>query len=307
MNVNINLNELINTLISKTSFNSLEISDGFDKFLNLTRQTHAEATYDCYKSHANTIIKDLASLDIIYFNQIEDKVIFRYLDLLRNRGCKNSTINKNIGLLIRCYKHLAKLGFLPNQEFQFQHLKETLPDIVVIDDKQLKKILDYLPSLSPQSQLIVYLLISTGMRRAELARIRIENINLKQNRIYLIDTKCGSGRAVHYYPTLKDLICKVMENNKTFLFEDKNGQHISYNAISMIIKRIAHKLEINKLTPHKLRHTYATNLLKNGANIGAVRILMGHSSLSVTHRYLDFTSDELDKVNTEYNPLRKFA
>ena len=75
----------------------------------------------------------------------------------------------------------------------------------------------------------------------------------------------------------------------------------------MIIKRIAHKLEINKLTPHKLRHTYATNLLKNGANIGAVRILMGHSSLSVTHRYLDFTSDELDKVNTEFNPLRKFA
>lgn len=306
MNVNINLNELINALISKTSFSSLEISDGFDKFLLMTRHTKAEATHQCYKSHAHTVINDLASLDIKYFNEIDDKVIFRLVELLRGRGCKNSTINKNIELLIRCYKHLAKLGFLPNQEFQYQHLKETLPDVTVIDENQLKRIINYANTLCDKSKLIILLLLCTGMRRAELARIRIENINLKNNRIYLIDTKCGSGRTVFYDPSLNPIIETLIENNKTYLFEDKYGYHASYNSISMIIKRVAAALDIPKLSPHKFRHTYATMLLKNGANIGVVQKLMGHSSLSVTHRYLDFTSDELNEVNTICNPLAKF-
>ena len=306
MNVNINLNDLINTLISKSSFASLEIADGFDKFLNLTRQTKASATYDCYRSHSRTVIKDLASLNIIYFNQLDDEVIFQYVDLLKGRQCKNSTINKNVGLLLRCYKHLSKLGFLPNQEFQFQHLKETLPDIVIVKDDDLEKIINYCFTLSERSRLIILLLISTGMRRAELARIRIENINLMKNRIYLIDTKCGSGRSVRFDQSLQELIKFVMKDNQTYLFENEDGTHISYNAISMIVKRIATKLEIPKLSPHKFRHLYATKLLKNGADIGAVRILMGHSSLNVTHRYLDYTSEELDQVNQNCNPLAKF-
>lgn len=306
MNVNINLNELINTLVSKVSFESLELKDGFDKYLLLTRQTLAESTYTFYKSHANTIIKDLAKEGIIYFNQIEDKVIFRYVDELRNRGCKNSTINKNIELLIRCYKHLAKLGFVPSQEFQFKHLKETLPPLVVIDEAKLKKILDYASTLSDRSNLLILLMISTGMRRSEIAKVRIENIDINRNRIYLIDTKCDVGRYVHYDPSVKDLIIEVKKNNKTFLFENPDGSHITPNAISMIVKRIAEKLGLPGLSPHKFRHTYATMLLKNGANIGSVRLLMGHSSLSVTHRYLDFTSDELDLINTSCNPLSKF-
>lgn len=305
MNVNINLNDLINQLISNTSFASLEIADGFDKFLLITRHTKAEATYQCYRSHAHTTINDLASLGIKYFNEIDDKVIYRLVDLLRGRGCKNSTINKNIELLTRCYKHLAKLGFLPNQDFQYQHLKETLPDIVVIDEKELKRIIDHTYTLCERSRLIILLLISTGMRRAELARIRIENINLKSNRIYLIDTKCGGGRTVFYDPSLNELIVKVMKDNQTFLFEDAFGYHASYNSISMIIKRVAAAVGIPKLSPHKFRHTYATMLLKNGANIGVVRQLMGHSSLSITHRYLDFTSEELNEINTECNPLAK--
>ena len=306
MNVNINLNELINTLVSKVSFQSLELEDGFDKYLLLTRQTLAEDTYKCYRSHSKTVIKDLAKEGIIYFNQIEDKVIFKYVEQLKLRGCKNSTINKNISVLIRSYKHLSGLGYLPAQEFSFKQLKETIPPLIIIDEPKLKKILDYSKTLSDKSNLLILLMVSTGMRRSEIAKVRIENIDIQRNRIYLIDTKCGVGRYVQYDPTLKELIQKVSSNNKTFLFENPDGSHITPNAISMVIKRIAEKLGLSGLSPHKFRHTYATMLLKNGANIGAVRLLMGHSSLSVTHRYLDFTSDELDNINTSCNPLSKF-
>ena len=305
MNVNINLNDLIMTLVSKASYDSLGLDDGFDKYLLLIRQTVTEATYKCYRSHANTVIKDLASDGIIYFNQLEDKIIFNYVEKLKLRGCKNSSINKNIELLIRCYKHLAKLGFLPVQDFQYKHLKESLPPIVIVDEDKLRKILDHSRTLNDKSNLVINLLISTGIRRTELTKIRIENIDLPRNRIYLIDTKCGFGRYVHYYPTLKDLIINVMKDNTTYLFENADGTHMTCNAVSMIVKRMAAQLNMPGLSPHKFRHTYATMLLKNGANIGAVRLLMGHSSLSVTHRYLDFTSDELEDINTKCNPLSK--
>ena len=305
MNVNINLNDLIKELMAKTTFNKLLISDGFEQFLMFQKQTKAEGTYNCYRSHANTVIKDLADLNIIYLNQIDDNVIFQYQNILKGRGCKNSTINKNIELLIRCYRHHVKFGLLPEQEFQFQHLKESLPEIKIIDEKSLIKILEYSNTLCDRSKLIIKLLISTGIRRAELARIRLENINYHKNRIYLIDTKGNVGRYCFFDPSLKDLIFNVAANNKTYLFEDSLGNHISYNAISMVLKRTSIALKIPNLSPHKLRHTYATTLLKNGANIGAVRLLMGHSSLAVTHRYLDFASDELENINTIANPLSK--
>lgn len=96
MNVNINLNDLINALISNTSFSSLEIADGFDKFLLMTRHTKSEATYQCYRSHANTVIKDLASINISYFNEIDDKTIFRLVELLRGDAVKTLQLIKTL-------------------------------------------------------------------------------------------------------------------------------------------------------------------------------------------------------------------
>lgn len=305
MNVNINLNDFIRELYKQTTYAEIDLFDGFDKYLMSVKQSFSEGTYRCYRTHANTIIKDLNDSNVIHFNSIDNKVIFRYIDLMKARGCGNATINKRIQLLIRCYKHLVKLGLVPQQEFEYVKLKETTPQLVIIDEPTLKRILNHIKTLCDRSQLLVLLMISTGVRRTELSKIRIENINYQRNRIYLIDTKCGSGRYIFYDPAITDLIKRVATGNKTYLFEDPSGDHITINAISMVVKRIATHLNIKGLSPHKFRHTYATMLLKNGANIGAVRLLMGHSSLSVTHRYLDFTSDELENTNTSFNPLAK--
>lgn len=305
MNVNINLNDLIKELISKTTFNQIELHEGFEQYLTLVKQNFSSATYNCYKTHSETIIKDLNNIGVIHLNQIDDQLISKIVEQMRLRNCKNSTINKRVELLIRCYNHLANLGCLPSQTFTFQHLKETLPEIEVINEKELWAIIEYANCLCAKSKLIVLLLICTGIRRTELTKIRKDNINISKNRIYLISTKNSKGRYAYFDPTLKELILEVSSDNKTYLFEDSNGNHISSNSVSMIIKRIKNNLKIKCLTPHKLRHTYATTLLKKGCNIGIVRQLMGHSSLQVTHRYLDFTSDELEIANSSFNPLAK--
>ena len=307
MNVNINLNDFIRELYKQTTFSAVDLFDGFDKYLMSVRQSLAEGTFRCYRSHSVTIIKDLNDLNVANFNQVDNRVISRYIDLMRGRGCGNSTINKRIELTIRCYKHLTKLGLVPQQEFDFVKLKEKIPQLVIIDEKNLKRVLKHIQTLCDKSQLLVLLMISTGVRRTELSKIRLENINYQRNRIYLVDTKCGGGRYIFYDPGITDLIKRVAFGNKTYLFEEPTGDHISVNAISMVVKRIATHLNIKGLSPHKFRHTYATMLLKNGANIGVVRLLMGHSSLSVTHRYLDFTSDELENANNSFNPLAKIS
>lgn len=307
MNVNINLNDFIRELYKTTTFDSIELFDGFDKYLLHVRQSFSAGTHKCYQSHAMTMIKDFHDLRITTFNQIDNQAIYRYIDLLRNRRCTNSTINKRINTLLRCYKHLVKLGLLPHREFDYTKLKEKTPQLVVIDENTLKRILAHIPTLCDKSQLMILLMLSTGVRRTELTLIRLENISYTRNRIYLVDTKCDSGRYIFYDPQITELIQRVAEGNKTYLFEEADGNHISTNAVSMVVKRIAAHLNIKGLSPHKFRHTYATMLLKNGANIGAVRLLMGHSSLAVTHRYLDFTSDELEITNNSYNPLSKIT
>lgn len=305
MNVNINLNDFIRELYKQTTYTEIDLYDGFDKYLMSVKQTWSEATYKCYKTHSATIIKDLHDLNVIHFNKIDNHVISKYIDLQRSRGCGNATINKRIQNIIRCYKHLTKLGLVPQYEFEYVKLKESLPELVIIDEPTLKRILKHIETLCPKSQLMILLMVSTGARRTELSKIRLDNISLSRNRIYLVDTKCGKGRYIFFEPTLTELIKTVALGNKTYLFEEADGSHTTPNAISMVVKRIAAHLNIKGLSPHKFRHTYATMLLKNGANIGAVRLLMGHSSLSVTHRYLDYTSDELENTNTSFNPLSK--
>ena len=307
MNVNINLNDFIKELYKATTYKEIELFDGFDKYLMMVKQSFSEGTHKCYKDHSGTIIKDLHDLNVIYFNQVDNQVINRYIELQRGRGCCNSTINKRTQILLRCYKHLSKLGVLPQYEFDYVKLKETVPQLVIIDEPTLKRILKHIKTLCDKSQLMILLMISTGVRRTELSKIRLDNISYERNRIYLTDTKCGSGRYIFYEPSINELIKQVAAGNKRYLFEEPNGDHISTNAISMVVKRIATHLNIKGLSPHKFRHTYATMLLKNGANIGAVRLLMGHSSLAVTHRYLDFTSDELENTNTSFNPLAKIG
>lgn len=307
MNVNINLNDFIKELYKQTTYSEIDLFDGFDKYLLHVKQNQSAGTYKCYKSHAFTMIKDFNDINVVSFNQIDTQAIYRYIDLLRYRNCCNATINKRIQTLLRCYKHLSKLGLVPQRDFDFTKLKEKTPQLVVIDEATLKKILKHIKTLQDKSQLMVLLMLSTGVRRNELTLIRLENIDYRRNRIYLIDTKCDSGRYIFYDPQITELIKRVAFGHTTYLFEEADGTHTSANAISMVVKRIATHLNIKGLSPHKFRHTYATMLLKNGANIGAVRLLMGHSSLAVTHRYLDFTSDELENANSSFNPLAKIT
>lgn len=86
----------------------------------------------------------------------------------------------------------------------------------------------------------------------------------------------------------------------------KGDSHIDKITVSSMLTKLKKDLDIDILSSHKFRHLYATQLLKNGADIFTVKELLGHKDLKITQRYLDFTNDEIKKNNFKYNPLNNY-
>jgi integrase/recombinase XerD len=132
----------------------------------------------------------------------------------------------------------------------------------------------------------------------------IKNINLKNNTILLTYTKNGKPRNIYLCDDVKELIIKHITNCEIYLFEDTLHQtHVHPANIHNIIKRLKKDLNINSLSPHMFRHTYATSLLENGADLESIRLLLGHSDYSMIMRYVHIKEKKLAEISTSFNPL----
>jgi len=147
--------------------------------------------------------------------------------------------------------------------------------------------LRYYPK-SPRNQAIFELLCSSGMRVSEMTALNIRDVDLV-NRQVKVFGKGSKERIVHFSPIAKFCISNYIASRKDkeeALFISKYGDRLSIRSIEMQIKAMAVKAGIyEKVTPHCLRHTFASNLYRNGADIGFISMELGHSSPTVTMRY----------------------
>lgn len=144
--------------------------------------------------------------------------------------------------------------------------------------------------MSIQNRLIIMLLLDTGVRRNELLHIELKNIDLINNRILLTETKTKKDRYVFFRDETKyKYIIPYMKtiSSSKYLF------NISSNGFMSLFERIKKRLNFSKFHAHMLRHTHATLLLKNNANLELIRILLGHSNLNTTKKYLHSNLDML--------------
>lgn len=304
MNININLNEFVKQLYSQATqdIKRISLESGFTIYFNHAKLIFSKGNTEHLKSHLKHWYNWLITNNIYEFNEITQQTINSFILYSKSRKNKNITINKRITMLIRIMKYLANEELLNEPNISFKRLKEEQVALKVITEQELIKLLEFCETTSKRNKLILLLLISTGIRRSELVRIHLENIDYKNNRILLTETKSHKSRYIFITDEIKELIKEESTLSKNYLF-DIDGEQMSANAVSLIIKRIRKRLNIENLAPHRLRHTYATYLLKNGCDIESVRRLLGHSTLLVTQRYLDFTNEELQANNDKFNPL----
>lgn len=188
-----------------------------------------------------------------------------------------------------------------------------LPDTLTLSDiNKMIDAIDIHSDLGKRNHCIIEVLYGCGLRVSELIEIKISNINFKENYIAIH----GKGDKTRFVPLAKftaDLLQCYMKDtrvknkcNKKFedyLFLNSRGTSMSRVIVFLIIKELTDKAGINKkISPHTFRHSFATHLLQNGADLRFIQEMLGHSSITTTEVYTHLKTDELRDVILNYHP-----
>ena len=164
-----------------------------------------------------------------------------------------------------------------------------------------------------RDRLIVELLYSTGIRVSELINIKLSDINFYNNEIKILG-KGSKERIVIFNSTCREALNKFITDGRRklykkdseYLFIGRNNGHISSKYVRDIINKIKVKAGVEgKVSPHVFRHTFATDMLNNGADLVSVKDLLGHESLNTTSIYTHVTNEQIKKVYEMAHPRAK--
>jgi len=191
----------------------------------------------------------------------------------------------------------------------------------IVDDIQTPKKAKYLPTVltkdevrgllhaakKGRNRLLLQFIYSTGVRVSEAVNMQNESINFKERIGKVKSGKGSKDRIIILSKNWSVLAKKYVEKKKVktpWLFSKKNGKKLSSDTVQRIVRKAAKKAGIEKdVTPHSLRHSYATHLLEAGENIRNIQELLGHSNLNTTQIYTHVSTEQLKKVNSPLDNL----
>ena len=257
--------------------------------------------------HGNT------PLEAVVYSHIRSWVV----SLIENQ-ISNTSVNRKISSLKSYYKFLLKIKQIKvNPLLKHKSLKTAKKIQIPFSEKELQDVFEFNSYSNDfegiRNQLIIELFYTTGMRRAELINLQIGNVDLYQKTIKVIG-KRNKERIIPLLDCTVKLIdsYKIQRNhlelikNDEMLILSKNGNKVSesfvYRLINDYFSSVSQK---TKKSPHVLRHSFATHLLNNGADLNSVKELLGHASLSSTQIYTHSSLAALKKVYQEAHPRNK--
>ena len=242
-------------------------------------------------------------------NKIDIELVRDYLRNLYNKKYSNSSISRKVSSLKSYFKYLESEGIIKDNFMRLisnPKTEKTLPNYLNYED--LDKLLNY-PDRSNKyglrDALILEMLYSSGVRVSELANMKLSDIDFKERKI-LIFGKGSKERYVYYgskCAELLDLYLKIDHRNSPYLLIGKRKEKLNEREIRDIVTGTAKKAGIAvHVTPHTLRHTYATHMLNEGADLKSVGDLLGHESLSTTQIYTHVSNERLRQVYLSAHP-----
>ena len=285
-----------------------------DKYLEYLKVLKKDSIYTII-SYKNDL------MELYNFNNklltIDDSIVSNYLEYLYSKGYERNTISRKISCIKSFYHYLINENVLtidPFKEVLSPKRKECLPKYVRTNDiDKLFLCFDLEKPIEQRNLLILEMLYATGVRISELINIKLEDINFfdrtikilgkgKKERIVIYGNYCKVALELY----LNNGRVKLNKKDSSYLFLNKNGVRLSSRYIRKIIDDITIKCNINyKISPHTIRHTFATDLLNGGADLMTVKELLGHSSVSTTAIYTHVSNERLKEVYILAHPRSK--
>jgi len=272
------------------------------------QKNYSEYTIENYCSDIIQYLDYLAS-EGINFKKIEYSDLRFYLMYLKEeKNENNSSIDRKLSALRGFYKFLATEKITDNNAFSLVtglKKEKKLPRYFEYNElEELFKVPDLRTALGQRDRLILEMLYATGLRVGELVSVKVSDIDLG-SRVILVVGKGNKERRVTYgdycHDALKlylsDGYLKLNKNVSDYLFLNNNGEVITERGIRYVLDQVIKKTSLNKsISPHVLRHSFATHLLNEGCDLLTVQKLLGHESISATQIYTHVTTERLKEV-----------
>jgi integrase/recombinase XerD len=288
--------------------NIIKFLEFIEKDKKLSSNTLESYQRDIYQ------FKDYIDENKIDYIKIEGSQIVEYLDYLAKINKKPSTISRHLASIRLFYQYLLRDKNVkedPTKGIQSPKIEKKAPS--VLSSQEVSLLLEQpsgedLKSLRDKAMLEVA--YATGMRVTEIISLNIENVDLNagsvtcknENKQRIIPLGKLSLKALNEYIT-KARPNLIRDEKEQALFVNINGRRLTRQGFWKIIKFYKEQAHISKdITPHVLRHSFATHLLQNGADLKSIQAMLGHSDISSTQVYMQFQDDNLKNVYQKAHP-----
>ena len=289
------------------------LNDLIEEFLRylLIDKGYSNNTIESYK---RDLIKFLEYNKNKNINSINTEDIKDYIKYLSKDNLNEKSISRNISCLKSFYKFLVIENIIENNPAEalfIPKIKKSLPSILTEDE--ILKLLDInlTDNYSYRNKAMFELMYSTGLRVSELVNLKLSDIDFNSDIVRIF----GKGSKERIVPlgefaseSLKIYINNYRSNmlkkyNNDYLFLNNHGKQMTRQGCFKIIKNIAKEKGINKdLSPHTLRHSFASHLLKYGADLRTIQELLGHSDISTTQIYTHISNEKLKENYKDFHP-----
>ena len=284
----------------------------FLKFLEVSKRA-SNNTLQSYKRDLKQFEQYLVDNDIKY-SKVNEQNMKDYIDYLEEQGKKPSTISRNIASIRAFYQYEVKNKKNikdPTEKIQSPKIEKRIPSILTSEEVELlleqPKDID-LKGIRDKAMLeFAY---ATGMRVTEIISLNIEDVNLQEGNVICKNMnkqriiplgKMSLNALKEYIEQARNVLVKTDKENA--LFVNLNGRRLTRQGFWKIIKYYQEQANITKdITPHTLRHSFATHLLQNGADLKSIQAMLGHSDISSTQVYMQFQNGGINDIYKKAHP-----
>lgn len=266
------------------------------------------------KSYDNDLTKFINYFDKKDVLKLNVQHIEKYVKTLEELA--PSTVSHNISSIKSFYNYYLKIGKIdinPSDAINQPKLGRHLPTYLTIDEMERLLMIHISTPFDARNKAILELMYATGLRISEVVNLEFKNIDF-EDCIVRVMGKGSKERIVpinsialqhldNYLKHFRHLLIKEDVNN--YLFLNNHGKKMTRQGVFKMLKSEVEKKNIKKeVSPHTLRHTFATHLLENGADLRIIQELLGHSDISTTQIYTHLTNDKLHQDYLEYFPRK---